>query len=74
MILTPRAKAKPIKTLVKRRAHNTSSSWPDGAANVKAKKSVKNGQVLFEDEYNILQGNENSELSILQPIKGRRLG
>ena len=40
----------------------TEQDWPVGAAKVKAKKSVKKGQVLFEDEYNILQGNENPKL------------
>ena len=40
----------------------TKQVWPDGATKVKAKKSVKKGQVLFEDEYNILYGNENPEL------------
>ena len=40
----------------------TNQVWPDGATKVKAKKSVKKGQVLFEDEYNILYGNENPEL------------
>ena len=33
----------------------TEQEWPAGATKVKAKKSVKKGQVLFEDEYNILQ-------------------
>ena len=32
--------------------------WPVDATKVKAKKSAKKGQVLFEDEYNILYGNE----------------
>ena len=40
----------------------TEQDWPVGATKVKAKKSVKKGQVLFEDEYNILYGNENPEL------------
>ena len=40
----------------------TKQDWPVGATKVKAKKSVKKGQVLFEDEYNILYGNENPEL------------
>jgi hypothetical protein len=40
----------------------TEQQWPDSAPKVKAKKAVKKGQVLFEDEYNILQGNENPEL------------
>ena len=56
--------------MVEKKAHNinkclfsyTEQDWPAGAEKVKAKKSVKKRQVLFEDEYNILQGNENPEL------------
>ena len=40
----------------------TEQKWPDSAPKVKAKKAAKKGQVLFEDEYNIMQGNENPEL------------
>ena len=40
----------------------TEQEWPDSAAKVKAKKSIKKGDVLFEDEYNILEGKENPEL------------
>ena len=40
----------------------TEQAWPVSAAKVKAKKSVQKRQVLFEDEYNILYGNENPEL------------
>ena len=40
----------------------TEQEWPAGAEKVKAKKSAKKGQVLFEDDYHILKGNENPEL------------
>ena len=35
----------------------TEQEWPAGAEKVKAKKSAKKGQVLFDDEFHILQGN-----------------
>ena len=34
----------------------TEQDWPAGAEKVKAKKSAKKGQVLFEDKYIILRG------------------
>ena len=61
MILTPRAKAK-FKTNKDGQKESTQHKCifsytkqerPVGAEKVKAKKSVKKGQVLFEDEYNI---------------------
>ena len=40
----------------------TKQEWPAGVEKAKAKKSVKKGQVLFEDDYNILTRQEDPEL------------
>ena len=40
----------------------TEQEYPADAEKVKAKKSVKKGQVSFDDEFHILRGNEDPEL------------